>query len=705
MPFGLSNAPSTFQSAMNDIFRDVLRRFVLVFFDDILIYSSTLEEHYEHLRHVFSTLSEHRYYAKLSKCVFGVTEVQYLGHIISSAGVATDPEKIQSIQEWSKPTSITGLRGFLGLTGYYRRFVKGYAQIAAPLTDLLQQHQITWNDQAEQAFNTLKAAMTTLPVLALPDFTVTFDVTTDASGIGIGAVLSQNDKPISFFRIKLCPRMRSASTYIRELYAITEAVKKWRQYLLGRKFRIFTDQRSLKHLLTQVMQTPDQHKWAAKLLGYDFDVYYKPGKENQAADALSRIETPQVFTLSVPTFPWIQELRDYYKNSTGQNLIDRASKQPDTLPGYSVHDGLLYVHNQLFMPSLPSLRQKLLTEFHSSLIGGHSGINATIRRLNGSFFWPHLWEEISMDFITNLPLSNGKSAIWVIVDRLSKFAHFIALLPHSTAASLATLSCLERLALNSCTQVPITRKQTVKRKCAIEMSPFQALYGRPPPSIPHYTLGSSQVASIDTTLMEHQRLVSLLKVTLQRTCQRMSEQANKHRMAKEFQVGDMVYLRLRVYRQTSVAKRDVQKLSKRCFGPFKITERIGKVSYRLELPSGTRIHPIFHVSLLRPSYGSPNPSNLPLPITYIDDIPILEPETILDQHNIEKNGITILQVLIKWLGRDLSEATWENKDDIQLPGAAQELEDKVDANEGGIDKNPATTRPTRVIRRPSRYED
>ncbi|GJU97129.1 ty3-gypsy retrotransposon protein [Tanacetum coccineum] len=482
MPFGLSNAPSTFQAAMNDIFRDVLRRFVLVFFDDILIYSHTHEQHYDHLHHVFSVLTKHKYYAKLSKCIFCVHEVQYLGHVISSKGVATDPEKLKAIQEWPKPNSITGLRGFLGLTGYYRRFVKGYAHIATPLTDMLQHQQIQWNHEAEKAFENLKTAMTTLPVLALPDFTLIFDVTTDASGMGIGAVLSQQDKPIAFFSKKLSPRMRSASTYIRELYAITEAIKKWRQYLLGRKFRVFTDQRSLKHLLTQVMQTPEQHKWAAKLLGYDFEVYYKPGKENRVADALSRLEDPrledpQVFTLSMPTFPWMQELRHYYLNSTeGKKLLDRYSKNPATLPGYTLNDGLLYFHNRLCIPQLPSFRQKLLHEFHSSPVGGHSGINATIRRLNASFFWPNLkqdvtrfitecttcqqtkysthkpygllqalpipnqvWEEISMDFITSLPPSNGKTAIWVIVDRLSKFAHFIALPPHYTAASLATI--------------------------------------------------------------------------------------------------------------------------------------------------------------------------------------------------------------------------------------------------------------------------
>ncbi|GJW91288.1 ty3-gypsy retrotransposon protein [Tanacetum coccineum] len=462
---------------MNDIFRDVLRKFVLVFFDDILIYSPSRAQHYQHLRHVFDTLAQHRYYAKRSKCTFGVTEVHYLGHVISQSGVATDCEKIKAIQDWPKPSTVTGLRGFLGLTGYYRRFVSNYAHIASPLTDLLQKSKFEWNDEAQEAFDILKKAMSTLPVLALPDFSLIFDVTTDASGTGIGAVLSQKDKPIAFFSKKLSPRMRSSSTYIRELYAITEAVKKWRHYLLGRKFRVFTDQRSLKHLLTQVVQSPEQYKWASKLLGYDFEVHYKPGKENRVADALSRIEESQLLSLSTPIFPWLQELREYYTNTQeGREFLSRVAQQVDALPGHHIHDGLVYIHDRLFIPDIPSLRLKLLKEFHSSTIGGHSGITATIKRISGSFSWPGLrkdvtrfirecticqqtkysrqkpygllqalpipnqvWEEISMDFITNLPTSNGKSAIWVIVDRLTKFAHFLALPPHYTAASLANL--------------------------------------------------------------------------------------------------------------------------------------------------------------------------------------------------------------------------------------------------------------------------
>nr|KYP31052.1 Retrovirus-related Pol polyprotein from transposon 17.6 [Cajanus cajan] len=288
MPFGLSNAPSTFQSAMNDLLRPFLRKFVLVFFDDILVYSESFSAHVTHLRSVLQLLHSNQFYAKLPKCVFGVTAVSYLGHVISRQGVHPDPEKIQAILDWPEPRSLTTLRGFLGLTGFYRRFICGYVAIATPLTDLLKATQFNWNTSAQQAFTQLKSRITSAPVLALPDFTSSFVVETDASATAIGAVLSQKGHPIAFFSKKLCPKMQSESVYVREMFAVTEAVKKWRQYLIGHHFQIITDQQSLKNLLSQAIHTPAQQKWATKLLGFDFDIIYRPGKHNLAADALSR---------------------------------------------------------------------------------------------------------------------------------------------------------------------------------------------------------------------------------------------------------------------------------------------------------------------------------------------------------------------------------------------------------------------------------
>jgi hypothetical protein len=230
LPFVLTNAPATFQSLMNSVLSQFLRKFSLVFFDDILIYSSTMSNHVKHLRAVLEVLKQNQLYAKFSKCTFGQSKIEYLGHLISGEGVATDPAKINIIQSWPRPSNVTQLRSFLGLTGYYRRFIEGYGIICRPLFNALKKDSFKWDNKQEASFQQLKQVMSTAPVLALPDFTKPFISETDASGLGIGAILMQRGQPIAFLSKTLGPKAQGASIYEKEAMAILEALKKWKHY-------------------------------------------------------------------------------------------------------------------------------------------------------------------------------------------------------------------------------------------------------------------------------------------------------------------------------------------------------------------------------------------------------------------------------------------------------------------------------------------
>ncbi|KAL0373214.1 UNVERIFIED_CONTAM: Retrovirus-related Pol polyprotein from transposon.6 [Sesamum calycinum] len=412
MPFGLSNACSTFQAVMNDIFRPLLRSFVLIFFDDILVYSKDWPSHLLHLHQVLQVLSDHCLFAKFPKCLFGVDSIDYLGHTISTNGLAADSSKLRVIADWPAPSSFTALHGFLGITGYYRRFVRNYASIAAPLTDLLKQSSFSWPPAAAAAFLALRAALLVISTLRLPDFSLPFEVTTDASQTAIGAVLSQGRHPIAFFSKKMSAKLQASSAYEQEMFAITEAIRKWRHYLLGRRFFIFTDQQSLHSLLTQTIQTPAQHKWLSKLLGFDYEILYTLGKDNVVADALS-CHSPACFAsllaVSTVTPSVLADLRSFYtSHPAGQSLLHRISHSPSSKLTFSDVHGLVLYDSRIFIPEQTGLRSLLLLEFHSSAIGGHSGAQATFARLATSFYWPKMKADFKFFFKNCLPCQHNK---------------------------------------------------------------------------------------------------------------------------------------------------------------------------------------------------------------------------------------------------------------------------------------------------------
>jgi hypothetical protein len=237
MPFGLSNAPSTFQALMNSVLAPFLRKFILVVFDDIFIFSSSWIEHLRHLRAVLNVLHTNSLHVKRSKCSFSTSTVSYLGHVISAEGVAMDASKIDSVITWPTPRSARGLRGFLGLAGYYRRFIQNFGAIASPLTQLLKKNAFQWSEAANAAFQALKKALTAAPVHQLPDFEQPFTVECDASGIVFGAVIHQGNGPLAFFSKQFAPRHLKVAAYERELIGLVQAVRHWRPYLWGRPLR------------------------------------------------------------------------------------------------------------------------------------------------------------------------------------------------------------------------------------------------------------------------------------------------------------------------------------------------------------------------------------------------------------------------------------------------------------------------------------
>lgn len=366
MPYGLTGAPATFQNAMNTIFAPLLRKCVLVFIDDILIYSPTLEQHQVDLKAVLELLAQHQLKVKRSKCTFAQPQLKYLGHIISANGVATDSKSIEAVRSWPVPQNAKEVRKFLGLAGYYRKFVRNFGLISRILTDLLKKNELfVWTPDHQQAFLALKQALLTAPVLAFPNFDRPFVVETDASDCGIGAVLMQDQHPIAFLSRALGPRLRGLSTYEKESLAILLVVDRWRPYLQQSPFVIRTDQRALSHLDEQRLTTPWQQKALTKLLGLQYSIVYKKGSSNQVADALSRhpaITVGEVLAITMGTPEWLQEIRAGYTTDAVTQHMLTLLKKPDSKMKHLVWDGgdILHYKQRIWVGGRVSMQNKIL---------------------------------------------------------------------------------------------------------------------------------------------------------------------------------------------------------------------------------------------------------------------------------------------------------------------------------------------------------
>ncbi|TYK03504.1 putative Retrotransposon protein [Cucumis melo var. makuwa] len=606
MSFGLTNAPAVFMDLMNRVFKDFLDTFVIVFIDDILIYSKTEAEHEEHLYRVLETLRANKL-----------------------EGVSVDPSKIKAVTSWPRPSTVSEIRSFLGLAGYYRRFVEDFSRIASPLTQLTRK------------------------------------------GTPFGMVVAYASR-------QLKSHEQNYPTHDLELAAVVFALKIWRHYLYGEKIQIFTDHKSLKYFFTQKELNMRQRRWLELVKDYHCEILYHPGKANVVADALSRkvAHSAALITKQAPL------LRDFERAEIAVSVGEVASQlaqlsvQPtlrqrnivaqlkdpylvekrrliETGKGedfsISSDDGLTF-EGRLCMPEDSVVKTELLTEAHSSPFTMLPGSTKMYQDLRYVYWWRNMkrevadfvnrclvcqkvkaprqkptgllhplsvpgwkWESVSMDFITGLSRTlNGHTVIWVVVDRLTKSAHFIP--GKSTYTARLQLALGTRLDFNT-TFHPQTDGQTKRlnqiledmlRACAtIGMVPFEALYGRHCRSpVCWGEVGEQRLLGpklVQTTNAAIQKIRARM-LTSQR---RQKSYSDVRRKDLEFNVGDMVFLK--VAPMKGVLRFEKKgKLSPRFVGPFEILERIGPVAYHLALPpSFSAVHDVFHVSMLKRYVADP----------------------------------------------------------------------------------------------------
>ncbi|WVZ71118.1 hypothetical protein U9M48_019739 [Paspalum notatum var. saurae] len=373
MPFGLTNAPSTFMRLMNEVLRAFIEKFVVVYFDDILIYSKSLHEYMDHLSAVFDALRAARLFGNIEKCSFCTDRVSFLGYVVTPQGIEVDEAKVQTIRSWPTPTTVSQVRSFHGLAGFYRRFVPNFSTIAAPLNELTKKGvAFHWGKPQEDVFNLLKDKLTHAPLLQLPDF------------VSIGGVLMQENKPVAYFSDKLSGPVLNYSTYDKELHALVRSLETWQHYLWPKEFVIHSDHESLKHIRSQVKLNCRHAKWVKFIESFSYVIKHMKGKDNVIADALSRRYT-MLLQLDHRIFG-LESIKEQY-------AYDEDFKDIITWDKYVINEGFVFRANRLCIP-VGSVRLFLLQKAHGGGLMSHFGAKKTEAVLSAHFFWPKMRRDV-----------------------------------------------------------------------------------------------------------------------------------------------------------------------------------------------------------------------------------------------------------------------------------------------------------------------
>ena len=502
LPMGLTNAPAEFMKMMEDTFREQLNKSVLVFLDDILVFSRTLEEHEQHLRAALERLRAKKLYGKLSKCSFFRSEVEFLGHHIGRAGVRMVEDKVTAVERWPVPTTQKEVERFIGLAGFYRKFIKDFSSISAPLTELCGTRKkekgarappkktFRWEAEQQRAFDELRRAVVSAPCLALPDMSREFVVHTDASGYATGAVLMQKFdqglRPIAFLSRKMRAAERRYPVHEQELLAILNALKAWRHYLSGHRFTVWTDHQSLQYIESSQMATPRQMRWAAWLSEFDFAVRYAPGDKNVVADALSRAEVddsaqedePLLLNALEDAGPLPVRIRRAANDDQDYAKLLQLPRAQLKRKKMERDGDLLYRETgQFVVPQSAQLRAWIMAWAHDVQGSAHRGSARMLEWIKERAWWSKMDEDVqlycrsceacqrskpnlqgrqglpmsvetpeavgdwlSMDFVGPLPAGDsGNTAVMVVVERLSRYVFFIPCKTTSSARDVWSL--------------------------------------------------------------------------------------------------------------------------------------------------------------------------------------------------------------------------------------------------------------------------